>query len=277
MEIKTKFLKQQLLKWYKLNKREFSWRKTNNPWKILLIETLSQQTQLERADAYYKIFVKEFPTPLKMAMSSKKKILQMWSGLGYNNRALRLYESSKILSQNGFDQIYPKFDELPGVGKYTKDALLSFAYGDKVIAEDTHVNRIITRYFGVDDSSLFLKNYSKVLLQRVDSRSLNQAFMDFGIAICKSNKPLCKECPLEISCSKNFIIQKKRQGKFIGSNRELRGKILKYLLKQEKTTIENLCNDFKLSEEKIEECITTMKRDGLVQVSKNNVIAIISN
>ena len=105
MEIKSKKLKQELLIWYKKNKRSFSWRKTKNPWKILLIEILSQQTQIERADIYYKKFIKEFPSPTSMANSSLKKVLTMWSGLGYNNRAKRLYESSKLLSVNSFDKI----------------------------------------------------------------------------------------------------------------------------------------------------------------------------
>ena len=82
METKSKKLKQTLLIWYKKNKRDFVWRKTKNPWEVLLIETLSQQTQIERADLYYKKFLREFPTPELMASSSLKKVLTMWSGLG---------------------------------------------------------------------------------------------------------------------------------------------------------------------------------------------------
>ena len=77
MEVKKKKLKQALLIWYKRNKKEFTWRKTKDPWKILLIETLSQQTQIERADAYYKEFIKEFPTPNSMSNSSLKKVLKL--------------------------------------------------------------------------------------------------------------------------------------------------------------------------------------------------------
>ena len=134
METKTKQLKKDLLTWYIDNKRSFSWRNTNDPWKILLIEMISQQTQINRANTYYQIFIKKFPTPESMAKSSLKNILKMWSGLGYNNRAKRLYESSKILSEQGFEGIYPNFETLPGVGAYTKNAILSFAYGDSVLA-----------------------------------------------------------------------------------------------------------------------------------------------
>ena len=129
METKTKHLKKDLLTWYKNNKRSFSWRNTDDPWKILLIEIISQQTQINRANTYYQKFVKKFPTPESMSKSSLKTILKMWSGLGYNNRAKRLYESSKLLAEQGFEGIYPNFEILPGVGAYTKNALLSFAYG----------------------------------------------------------------------------------------------------------------------------------------------------
>ena len=197
MEIKTKQLKNELIIWYKKNKRSFPWRETKDPWKILIIETLAQQTQLERANQYYEEFLARFPTPRSMSNSSLKVILKMWSGLGYNNRAKRLYEASKILEKKGFDEIYPNFDDLPGVGPYTKNAILSFAYGKKVLAVDTNIERVIQRYFGLDDTKGFFIENSKYLLSKVDSRDLNQAFMDFGSSICKNLKPLCTICPIE--------------------------------------------------------------------------------
>ena len=145
MEIETKNLKLDLINWYRKNKRQFSWRGTNDPWKILLIETLSQQTQLERANKYYEKFLLKFPSPKSMSSASLKIILKMWSGLGYNNRAIRLHEASKIIENEGFNRIYPNFDVLPGVGPYTKNAILSFAYGEKVLAVDSNIERIIQR------------------------------------------------------------------------------------------------------------------------------------
>ena len=104
METRAKQLKIELIEWYKNNKRSFTWRKTTDPWQILLIETLAQQTQLERANEYFKKFSEKFPSPKSMANSSLKIILQMWSGLGYNNRAVRLYEASKIIEKKGFNE-----------------------------------------------------------------------------------------------------------------------------------------------------------------------------
>ena len=175
MEARTEKLKIDLLNWYKKNKRAFSWRNTTDPWQILLIETLSQQTQLERANEHFDKFLIQFPSPKSMANSSLKIILKMWSGLGYNNRAKRLYEASKIIEKKGFDQIYPNFEVLPGVGPYTKSAILSFAYGEKVLAIDTNIERIIQRYFGLNDTKDFFIENSQIAtakLNKINNQTL---------------------------------------------------------------------------------------------------------
>ena len=204
METKTKLLKKNLLIWYKENKRTFNWRYTNDPWKILLIEIISQQTQINRANIYYQEFIKKFPTPESMSQSSLKTILKMWSGLGYNNRAIRLYESSKLIAEKGFKNIYPNFELLPGVGQYTKNAILSFAYGDKVLALDTNLERVLTRYFAIDSTKNYVRKYSDFLLAGVNSRDLNQALMDLGSSICTSSNPKCDGL---LKIRKNNIIE----------------------------------------------------------------------
>ncbi len=274
MEIKTRKLKQHLFSWYRNNKRTFSWRNTNDPWKIFLIEIISQQTQINRADDYYKKFIKEFPTPESMARSSLKKVLELWSGLGYNNRAKRLYESSKMLSESSFDSINPNFEILPGVGPYTKNAILSFAYGDSVLAIDTNLERIITRYFGVDDAKDYLKRYSQSLLEKVNSKDLNQAFMDFGSMVCTSLSPSCDICPLETECSKYFSKIKKSYQKFEGSNREIRGKVLKLLLNEDQISKEELTNKLGEEEEKLNKALHGLQKDNLLIIKKNNIIEI---
>ena len=275
METKTKQLKKDLLTWYTNNKRSFSWRNTNDPWKILLIEMISQQTQINRANTYYKIFIKKFPTPESMSKSSLKTILKMWSGLGYNNRAKRLYESSKILAEQGFDRIYPNFEMLPGVGAYTKNAILSFAYGDNVLAVDTNLQRIIIRYFGIDNTKDFVRKYSNLLLEDINSEDINQAFMDFGSSICTSSNAKCDICPLEKNCKKYFLNSKNSIKKFKGSNRELRGKIIRLLLEENQISVKEIEKKIGEEESKIITAITGLKNDGLLKISKNNIIEII--
>ena len=277
METKTKKLKESLLIWYKNNKRSFNWRYTNDPWKILLIEIISQQTQINRANIYYQRFIKKFPTPESMSKSTLKTILKMWSGLGYNNRAIRLYESSKLISEKGFKNIYPNFELLPGVGQYTKNAILSFAYGEKVLALDTNLERVLTRYFAADSTKDYVKKYSDFLLKDVDSRDLNQALMDLGSSICTSSNPKCNICPLEKNCKKYITKSKNSIKKFKGSNRELRGKIIKLLVMQNQITIKNIAKKTSENEEKIMTAINSLENDGLLKVRKNNTIEINSN
>jgi len=275
LETKTKQLKKDLLTWYTDNKRSFSWRNTNDPWKILLIEMISQQTQINRANTYYQIFIKKFPTPESMAKSSLKNILKMWSGLGYNNRAKRLYESSKILAEQGFEGIYPNFETLPGVGAYTKNAILSFAYEDSVLAVDTNLQRIIIRYFGIDNTKDYVRNYSNLLLENINSGDINQAFMDFGSSICTSSNAKCNICPLEKNCKKYFLNSKNSINKFKGSNRELRGKIIRLLLEENQISVKEVEKKIREDESKIITAITGLKNDGLLKISKNNIIEII--
>jgi len=277
LETKTKKLKESLFIWYKNNKRSFNWRHTNDPWKILLIEIISQQTQINRANIYYQKFIKKFPTPESMSRSTLKTILKMWSGLGYNNRAIRLYESSKLISEKGFKNIYPNFELLPGVGQYTKNAILSFAYGEKVLALDTNLERVLTRYFAADSTKDYVKKYSDFLLKDVDSRDLNQALMDLGSSICTSSNPKCNICPLEKNCKKYIIRSKNSVEKFKGSNRELRGKIIKLLVMQNQITIKNIAKKTSENEEKIMTAINSLENDGLLKVRKNNTIEINSN
>ncbi len=274
MEIKTKKFKRELLNWYKNNKRDYSWRKTHDPWKILLLETISQQTQLDRADAYFKLFIKEFPNPESMASSSLKKVLILWSGLGYNNRAKRLYESSKILSETGFDELYPNFEVLPGVGPYTNSAILSFAYHAKVITRDVNVDRVFSRYFGVDEVKTFINNNEKLLLDRVSSRDLNQAVMDFGSMVCKSKNPSCNSCIFENSCKKYIVKINRPQKAFSGSNRELRGALLKLLLNENKASLEMIQEHLTTDKVKLLKAINTLEKDGLITIKKNNFVEI---
>ena len=274
MEARTEKLKIDLLNWYKKNKRAFSWRKTTDPWQILLIETLSQQTQLERANKYFDKFLIQFPSPKSMANSSLKIILKMWSGLGYNNRAKRLYEASKIIEKKGFDQIYPNFEVLPGVGPYTKSAILSFAYGEKVLAIDTNIERIIQRYFGLKDTKNFFIENSKYFLHNVESRDINQAFMDFGSSVCKGSNPMCDMCPIEKDCSKYFSDSKSSREKFKGSNREVRGKIIKLLIREGHVNNQKLFEEIDEDAEKVHKALEGLKKDNLIKFKKNNIIEI---
>ena len=274
MEARTKNFKNVLLQWYKNNKREYSWRNNSDPWSIYLLEVISQQTQLDRADKYFKRFINEFPTPNDMATTSFKKILEIWSGLGYNSRAKRMFDSSKIIAEKSFDALYPNFQQLPGVGPYTENAILSFAYNEKVVTQDVNVKRIISRYFGVDNPREYIDAVSPLLLKNTNSRKLNQALMDFGSSICKPRSPLCLDCPLEDTCDKYFNFETKPSEKFSGSNREIRGNLIKLLLKKDALKVKTIQQELDIDKDRLSEVLEKMQNDGLVKLNTNNLVEI---
>ncbi len=277
MKTEIYFFKKNLRKWSKENSREFSWRKTKDPWKIFLIETLSQQTQLNRANKYYDKFISRYPTPEKMARSSKREILQLWSGLGYNNRAIRLHEASKILAKNSFKNIYPNFKNLPGVGEYTNSALLSFAYDKKIVTIDTNIKRIVARYFQTDEVERFIKKNEKNLLYRFNSRDFNQALMDLGSSICTNRNPKCNFCPLEENCMKYINEETKKQKPFKNSNRQKRGEVVNILTTTRRVHSSELSKKLNINEARLNKILISLEKDGIINIRKNKYIEIKSN
>ncbi len=277
MKTRIYFFKKNIRKWYKKNRREFSWRDTKDPWKIFLIETLSQQTQLDRANKYYNKFISKYPNPGKMANSSKREILKLWSGLGYNNRAIRLHQASKILAKKNFGNLYPDFKQLPGVGDYTNSALLSFAYGEKIVTIDTNIKRIIGRYFEVENVNKFIHINEKDFLYRFNSREFNQALMDLGSSVCTSRNPNCSICPLEKECMKYITEVEKKQTPFKNSNREKRGEIVGILTSTRRVHSSELGKKLKIKESRLNEILLSLEKDGIINIAKNKYIEIQSN
>ena len=273
---KQHIFKKKLLSWSIKNTREYSWRNTKDPWKILLLEVISQQTQLDRANKYYQKFIKKFPNPSKMSKATKKEILEMWSGLGYNSRAIRLHEASKILSKNSFDSIYPNFDILPGVGEYTKNAILSFAYSDKVITQDTNVLRIFSRFFGIKDPKKFIVENQQNILKNIKSRKFNEVLMDFGSEICKSKNPLCNVCIFDNECKKFIQVKQNPQPAYKGSNREIRGKIIKHLIVNKNVDISSLNIIIKTEEKRLKDILKKLENEGMITVKNKKLIEISS-
>ena len=177
-----------------------------------------------------------------------------------------------------FDELYPDFTVLPGVGPYTNSALLSFAYEKKVIAVDTNITRIaqvdLTK---VKDIDIFLKENTDSLLKDFKSRDFNQALMDLGATICKAKKPNCTFCPLEPSCSKFIVQQDKKQVKFEGSMRQKRGRVLKMLLSEKRVTKESIKKELKVNTKVTDDILASLAKDELITISKNKVIVINDN
>ena len=275
--IDSKNFNRPLFRWYKKNKREFEWRKTKDPWKILLIETLSQQTQIERADKYYKKFIIKYPDPKSMAVSKSASILRDWSGLGYNNRAIRLQEAAKKIYKDGWSNYVEDLSLLPGVGDYTKSAIESFALGKKVIAVDTNILRVLRRFYGKKVNHLWIKENTNSLLLQKRSRDWNEAIMDLASLVCTKELPKCDICPLEDSCMKYFFNEKKKHiESFKNSSREKRGKILKELLESRELKFHEISKLIKLNQKEMMYLLNKMREDKLIEINENKRIVILT-
>ena len=266
-----------LLIWYKKNKRNFTWRESRDPWKILLLEVLSQQTQLERANEYYELFISKYPNPESMARKRARTILRDWSGLGYNNRALRLHETSKLIAKHGWEEYKENLSSLPGVGEYTKNAIEAFAYGERVIPVDVNIMRVLRRYHGKNVNKNWIEDNLDTLIESSDPRNWNQAIMDLSSIICKSKEPACSLCPIENTCSKFIEVREgPKQSPFKGSSREKRGKILKQLLNSRELNFSDVQKLTKSSQKEMLALLNKMEDDKLINVNEEKEIVILT-
>jgi len=194
--------------WYRKECRDLPWRRTTDPYKIWVSEIMLQQTTVNAVIPYYKKWVKEFPTIRSVARAPLQKILKMWQGLGYYQRAKNLHKSAKIICSN-FNGKLPDSAEdlrrLAGFGPYTIGAVLSIAFDKRYPIIDANIRRVVMRLLGVEGFADVSKD--KVILEFLDSnmpqrnlRTFNQALMELGALVCRNKEPLCSLCPVKARC-----------------------------------------------------------------------------
>jgi A/G-specific adenine glycosylase len=196
-----------LLAWYKRNARVLPWRKTRNPYAILVSEFMLQQTQVSRVLDYYPRFLKRFPTIGSLARSKPKAVMEAWDGLGYYARARNLHQLAKRVAQTGnrIPDDPVELRTLPGVGQYTAGAVACFAYEKPVPTVDTNVRRVLIRVFGnaeVGMPNAKLWELASKLTPKQGKRAwrFNQALMELGALVCTARSPKCPECPVRSDC-----------------------------------------------------------------------------
>jgi len=186
-----------------------------------------QQTQVERVLTKFEPFVERWPTVEDLAKSLPSQVLEMWSGLGYNARALRLRSSAQIIASHGWPESVAGLGELPGVGPYTARAIASIAFGKTVPAVDTNLRRVLSRWFGTSLDGAELASFAQESLG--DPAGIwNQAMMDLGALVCRPRGPHCSDCPVSVWCTDPTVYAAPtRQSSFHGSTRELRGALVR--------------------------------------------------
>ncbi len=203
-------LSERLADWYEKNKRDFPWRKTRDPYAILVCESMLQQTQADRVIAYYVRWMDRFPSFAALAKATEEEILEVWQGLGYYARARNLHKISQILRDNGLATLPADAEflrELPGLGSYTTGALCSIAFNLPIPAIDGNVRRVFSRLLDMDSDPSVSKNsalifsHLEAILKLGEPRLLSQAFMELGALICTPGVfPKCSVCPVSSSC-----------------------------------------------------------------------------
>ncbi|HLY93900.1 MAG TPA: hypothetical protein VKP14_03550 [Gaiellaceae bacterium] len=227
-----------LLDWYSRSGRPLPWRRTRDPYAILVSEVMAQQTQIDRVVPRWHAWLQRWPTVEALAAAAPEDVIREWQGLGYNRRAVNLHRAAQQVAAHGWPD---DLTELPGVGRYTADAVARFAFARDVLPVDVNVRRVSERT-GYDFSP-----------------AAAQALMDLGATVCLARIPRCDSCPLAAGCpSRGRRYEPLRtQGPFEGSFRQRRSHALRLVLAGEQSADE--------------EAVAALAADGLVDVREGVV------
>jgi A/G-specific adenine glycosylase len=232
-----------LLAWFQRFGRDLPWRRTKEQYAILVSEVMLHQTQVERVVPRYLAWLERWPTVESLAAAPLGEVIRAWQGLGYNRRAVNLHRAARAVAERGWPD---DLTELPGVGRYTADAIRSFALGAQVLPVDTNVRRVQERTghaFGPE---------------------CGQALMDLGATVCLARVPRCGVCSLAASCpSRGQRFEPlRKQGPFEGSFRQRRARTLR-LVSESARTFDELDG----------EAVAALTSDGLVEL-KDGVVRL---
>ena len=228
-------VRRRVLAWYATERRDFPWRRTSDPYAVLVSEVMLQQTQASRVAPRFERFLERFPTAAALASAPSADVLAEWSGLGYNRRALALQRTAAIVTASGWPHDVPGLEGLPGVGPYTARAIASLAFGIPTGVVDTNVRRWLVRRFGGRDEPPELQRLADHLARPGrggEVAAWTHASMELGASVCRSRAPRCRACPLAEGCPSSGeppAVPVPRQPSMRGSDRAYRGTILQLL------------------------------------------------
>jgi A/G-specific adenine glycosylase len=225
-----------LLAWFGEDGRDLPWRSTRDPYAILVSEVMLQQTQVARVAPRWEAWLTRWPTAEALAAAPRAEVIVAWDGLGYNRRAVALHEAARRIAAEGWPG---DLTELPGVGRYTADAVGAFAFGRPVLPVDVNVARVLDRTGGTF------------------SPAAAQALMDLGATVCLARVPRCAECPLASECPSrgSRYAPRRKQSRFEGSFRQRRAQTLRLVASSERAVAALDA-----------ETVGSLERDGLVEV-----------
>jgi A/G-specific adenine glycosylase len=221
-----------LAAWHAEHGRDLPWRRTHDLYAILVSEVMLQQTQVSRVIPRYLEWLERWPTAQALAEARRDEVIRAWQGLGYNRRAVNLHRAARVVAERGWPE---DLTDLPGVGRYTADAVRRFAFGEPVLPVDTNVRRVLSRTggeFGPETAA---------------------ALMDLGATVCLARIPRCGSCPLAAQCpSRGQRFEPlRKQSRFEGSFRQRRAETLRLVAVGHTTGLDA-------------DVVASLERDGLV-------------
>ena len=248
-----------ILSFYQKYKRDLPWRKTTDPYKILLSELMLQQTQVTRVVTYFNKWILQWPTIIDLANAPRTEVLKAWMGLGYNTRAIRLHQAAEIIEKQYNGDVLKaisNYKEIPGIGPYTSKAVQIFSANKDLVTVDTNIRRILIHEFHLpeDISEKSLWELAERCLVKGKSRQWHNALMDYGALVLTSKK--------------TGISPKTKQSRFEGSDRQIRAQILRKLLHTSQLKQE-LIDEFKIDRERLQSILDKMVKEELLIVKKN--------
>ncbi|MFD0704283.1 A/G-specific adenine glycosylase [Alloscardovia venturai] len=282
-----------LAPWWADHARDFPWRfGRTDAWGVLLSEVMSQQTPMTRVLPYWQSWMAVWSSPDKLAEATAAEVISAWGTLGYPRRALRLREcAQEIVARFGgrVPDTYEELVSLPGIGDYTACAVMAFAYGKRVPVVDTNIRRVLSRAIGGAESLGGAANASERKLAENalprDARMSviwNQATMELGATVCTAKSPACDECPLRSECKFAQagwpgLGQKRTRPRqtFTGTNRQVRGKILKALRHADEHHLSyDEISQVWADSVQLDACIASLDEDGLIEIREDHSLTL---
>jgi A/G-specific adenine glycosylase len=264
-----KEFKKTIRAYYKKNKRNLPWRKTRDPYKILVSEIMLQQTQVSRVESKYKSFLKKFPTIHALAQAKLRDVLFEWQGLGYNRRAIYLKKCAEKIEED-FHGKFPKdfkiLQTLPGIGPATAGDIMAFAWNIPIVVIETNIRSVFIHFFFKSKNKVNDKEITPLIEQTLNTKNPREwyyALFDYGVYLKKTSNPSSR--------SAHHV----KQSKFIGSYRQKRAQVVKIFLKKSPQTKNRIQKTVLYKPRVLSKILSDLSREGFIKKIKGNTYNIV--
>ncbi len=274
-----------IIAWFKKNKRDLPWRKTD-AWGVLVSEIMLQQTPVQRVLPVYNEWMKRWPTPAHLAKATPAEVITAWGRLGYPRRALRLHECAKVITTELKGQIPDtevELRKLPGIGEYTAAAMVAFAFEGRSLVLDINIRRLFSRLYKGEEAPTAAPTkaerveYAEYVPEK-NAHIWAAATMELGALLCTAKNPLCGRCPVSDQCKWRSLDypaseRVKRTQTWHGTDRQCRGTIVQ-ALRENSTLNKKQIHLLWDVPSQVEKAILTLLDDGLIEERRKNTYSL---